>query len=142
MRTLALDVGTKTIGVAVSDEHGITANGITTIRRKNIKSDLNLLGKFVDQYNPSELLVGIPYNIDRSVSNRGKEILRFALSLKKRFSIPVKFWDESFSTTEAERALIEADMSRKKRKKVIDKMAAVLILQGYLENKRDTKQEG
>ncbi|TFG77622.1 MAG: Holliday junction resolvase RuvX [Thermodesulfobacteriales bacterium] len=136
MRTLALDVGTKTIGIAVSDELGITANGITTIRRKSLKDDLNELDILVKEYKPGEILVGVPYQMDGSVSKRGEQILKFADKIKSTFALPVVFWDESYSTVHAEEKLIEANMSRKKRKKVIDKVAAVFILQEYLESKR------
>ena len=136
MRTLALDVGTKTIGVAVSDELGITANGVTTIQRKDIQQDLGELSLLIKEYEPGEILVGVPYNMEGGVSKRGDQILRFADKIKSAFSLPVVFWDESYSTVNAEEKLIEANMSRKKRKKVIDKMAAVFILQEYLESKR------
>ena len=141
MRTLALDVGTKTIGVAVSDELGITANGVTTIRRKDIEYDMVELSKIIDRYSPSELLVGVPYRSDGTVSKRGEAILEFSGKLKERFGLPVKYWDESFSTSNAERFLIDADLSRKKRKKVIDKMAAVYILAEYLESRRNLTEE-
>jgi putative Holliday junction resolvase len=137
MRILALDVGTKTIGVAVSDELGIAAHGVTTIKRTELKHDIEAIGKVIDQYNPSEILVGVPYNLDGTVGKRGQDILEFAEKIKKTFSLPVEFWDESFSTVDAEKILLEADLSRKKRKKVIDKMAAVFILEGYLEKKRN-----
>lgn len=137
MRILSLDVGTKTIGVAVSDELGITANGITTIKRSDIKSDLKNLKDIIDRYSPAEIVIGVPYNIDGSVGNRGKDILTFSDTVKKEFSIPVVYWDESFSTVNAEEKMLEADLSRKKRKKVIDKMAAVIILQEYLACKQD-----
>ena len=136
MRILALDVGTKTIGVAVSDELGIAAHGVTTIKRTDLKRDLETLHKIIDQYKPSEILVGVPYNYAGTVSKRGEGILKFAEKIKATFSIPVEYWDESFSTVEAEKLLLEADLSRKKRKKVIDKMAAVFILQDYLVKKR------
>jgi putative Holliday junction resolvase len=136
MRILALDVGTKTIGVAVSDELGIAAHGVTTIKRKDLNHDLEALRKIIDEYNPSEILVGVPYSYDGTVSKRGEGILKFAEKIKNAFSPPVEFWDESFSTVEAERMLLEADLSRKKRKKVIDKMAAVFILESYLDKKR------
>lgn len=139
MRILALDVGTKTIGVAVSDELGITANGVTTIKRKDIEYDTAELGRIIGRYSPSGLLVGIPYRSDGSVGKRGEEIMRFADKLKKAFGIPVTYWDESYSTADAEKLLISADVSRKKRKKVIDKMAAVYILAEYLESKRPVK---
>jgi len=136
MRTLALDVGTKTIGVAVSDELGITANGITTIQRKGLKYDLSELRTLIDEYKPGEIVVGVPYQMDGSVSERGDQILKFSKKVGEAFSLPIIHWDESFSTVNAEKKLIQADLSRKKRKKVIDKMAAVFILQEYLESKR------
>jgi putative Holliday junction resolvase len=136
LRTLALDVGTKTIGVAVSDELGITANGITTIKRAGLKDDLNELDILVKEYNPGEIVVGVPYQMDGSVGERGQQILNFAEKIREAFSLPLQFWDESFSTVHAEEKLIEGNMSRKKRKKVIDKIAAVFILQEYLESKR------
>ena len=139
MRTLALDVGTKTIGVAVSDEQGTIANGVTTIKRKELKSDLRLIGEFIEKYHPSEILVGIPYNTDGVLSERGKKILKFSNILERAFFLPVRLWDESFSTADAEEVLLAADVSRRKRKKVVDKMAAVLILQSYLETKRIKK---
>lgn len=138
MVLLALDVGTKTIGVAVSDELGIVASGVTTIRRTNLKADLDQLKGVIEDYNPEKVVVGIPYNIDGTVSKTGEMILDFAKALEKKFSIDIEYWDESFSTSNAEEKLIEADLSRKKRKKVIDKMAAVIILQEYLES-RNTK---
>lgn len=137
MRTLALDVGTKTIGVAVSDEHGITANGITTIKRTTMKNDLDALSGIIEEYKPSEILVGIPYNIDGAISQRGKGILKFAEILKRTFSLHIELWDESYSTADAEKVLLEANLSRRKRKRVIDKMAAVFILREYLEQKRN-----
>jgi putative Holliday junction resolvase len=140
MRTLALDVGTKTIGVAVSDELGITANGVATIMRKDIAYDKAELGKIIAKYAPSELLVGVPYRSDGSVGKRGEEICKFAEDLKVEFGLPVKYRDESFSTSNAERFLIDADVGRKKRKKVIDKMAAVYILAEYLESKRPVRE--
>ena len=132
MVILGLDVGTKTIGVAVSDELAIIASGLKVIQRKNKKTDINELKIIIDEYKPGKIVVGIPYNIDGSLSSTGKKIMEFAEVLKKNFKIDLEFWDESFSTVNAERALIEADLSRKKRKKVIDKMAAVVILQEYL----------
>ncbi len=137
MRTLALDIGTKTIGVAVSDEGGIVANGVTTIKRKDLKRDLDLIGDVIREYHPNEILVGMPYNMNGAISERGKNILIFVNALKRTFLLPVQIWDESYSTADADEVLLEADLSRKKRKKVIDKMAAVFILQDYLEQKRN-----
>jgi len=123
----------------VSDEFGITANGVATIRRKDIEYDKAELGRIIERYAPSELLVGIPYRSDGSVGKRGEDIMGFAEMLKKTFDLPVVYWDESFSTSNAERFLIDADVGRKRRKKVIDKMAAVYILAEYLESKRPVK---
>lgn len=135
MRILALDVGTKTIGVAVSDELGITANGVTTIIRKNLSYDTDELKKLVSSLKPCEIVVGVPYDMKGEVSVRGEEILKFAAKLKQALNIPIKYWDESFSTVNAEKRLIGANVSRKKRKKVIDKMAAVFILEEYLRSR-------
>jgi len=135
MRILALDVGTKTIGVAVSDELRIAAHGVTTIKRTELKRDLDAIGRLINHYNPSEVLIGVPYNSDGTVSKRGEGILEFAEKIKEKFSLPLAFWDESFSTVSAENILLEADLSRKKRKRVIDKMAAVIILQDFLRSR-------
>ncbi|MGH7806754.1 MAG: Holliday junction resolvase RuvX [Thermodesulfobacteriota bacterium] len=140
MRILALDLGTKTIGVAVSDELEIAAHGVTTIKRKDFKRDLEALGKIIDEYMPAQIVVGVPYKSDGTVGRRGSDIFKFAEDLKKTFSLPVEFWDESFSTVNAEKILLEADLSRGKRKKIIDKMAAVFILEEYLESKRQISQ--
>ena len=131
-RIISLDIGTKTIGVAVSDELGITANGVCTIRRENEKKDLAQLRDIVKQYSPREILVGIPYNQDGSLGSRAKGIRRFSERIRDSLGLPVKYWDESFSTKTAEQTLIEAGVGRKKRKTVIDKMAATVILQEYL----------
>lgn len=139
MRILALDVGTKTIGVAVSDELQIAAHGVTTVKRTDLRHDLDALRKIKDEYRPSRILVGVPYLLDGTVNKRGEDILKFAEKIKSVFAIPVELWDESYSTVRAEEVLLEADLSRKKRKKVIDKIAAVFILEGYLENKRRDK---
>ena len=137
MRILALDVGTKTIGVAVSDELQVSSNGVKTISRKALSNDLDEVGVVIDEYKPVEIVVGLPYREDGTLSKRGKEIEEFSKKIGIRFKIPVVYFDESFSTVFAEKALIEADLSRKKRKKVIDKIAAAVILQGYLDSKSE-----
>ena len=131
-RTISLDIGTKTIGVAVSDELGITANGVCTIHRENEKKDLSQLRDVIGRYSPREILVGIPYNQDGSLGNRAKGIKKFSERIRDSLGLSVKYWDESFSTKTAEETLIEAGMGRKKRKTVIDKMAATVILEEYL----------
>ena len=131
-RTISLDIGTKTIGVAVSDELGITANGVCTIRRENEKKDLAQLRDIIEQYSPREILVGMPYNQDGSLGSRAKDIKKFSERIRDSLGLPMKYWDESFSTKTAEQTLIEAGIGRRKRKTVIDKMAATVILEEYL----------
>ena len=133
MRILGLDVGTKTIGVAVSDEMGWTGQGIGTIRRTNIRADLSELGEYLQQYAVEKIVVGVPRNMNGSIGRAAEQVYFFIEQLREKFPIPIDTWDERLSTVAAERVLLEADMSWGKRKKVIDKVAAALILQGYLD---------
>ena len=135
MRIMGLDVGSKTIGVAVSDDMGWTAQGVTTVIRKNMDKDLEELKKLMDQYNPLEIVVGLPKNMDGAIGKQAEEVLALVETMKKSLNIPIIAWDERLSTVAANRFLLEADLSRKKRKKVINKMAAVFILQGYLDSR-------
>jgi len=134
MRSLGLDVGTKTIGVAVSDELGITVHGVTTIKRAGVRRDMAELRKIIEELKPDRIVLGVPYLSSGALNNRGERIVDFGERVESEFGIPVVHWDESFSTVEAERFLIEADVSRKKRRKVVDKMAALVILREYLES--------
>lgn len=134
MRILGLDIGSKTIGIAVSDEMGWTGQGIGTIRRTNIRADLAELDNYLQKYAVEKIVVGIPRNMNGSIGTAAEQVCAFIERLKERFAIPVETWDERLSTVAAERILLEADMSRSKRKKVIDKIAAAIILQGYLDN--------
>ncbi len=140
MRMMGLDVGDATIGVAVSDELGMIANGITTIRRTKLESDLEGLKNIITEKNIKRIVVGLPKNMNNTIGPRGQISIDFAELLKERFSeLEVVMWDERLTTSAAQRTLLEADVSRKKRKNVIDKLAAVLILQNYLDlqsNKR------
>jgi len=138
MRILGLDVGTKTVGVALSDEMGWTAQGIETIR---INEERNKFGfervqELVKQYNVDTIVVGLPKNMNGTIGPRGEACQQYAEQLRELLGIEVIMWDERLSTMAAERFLISADVSRKKRKQVIDKMAAVVILQGYLDSKQ------
>ena len=135
MRIMGLDMGSKTIGVAVSDDMGWTAQGVTTVIRKNMDKDLEELKKLMDQYNPLEIVVGLPKNMDGAIGKQAEEVLALVETMKKSLNIPIIAWDERLSTVAANRFLLEADLSRKKRKKVINKMAAVFILQGYLDSR-------
>jgi putative Holliday junction resolvase len=138
MRILGLDVGTKTLGVAVSDELGWTAQGLETIRidEENGEYGFDRLRQLIEKYAVEEIVIGFPKNMNGTIGPRGEATKRFAEQVKQTFSLPVVLWDERLSTMAAERMLIAADVSRKKRKKVIDKMAAVMILQSYLDNKQ------
>lgn len=135
MRILGLDVGTKTIGMAISDELGWTAQGLDTIRRNehHKDEDFKQLQRIVNEYDVQKVIVGLPRNMNGTIGERGEACKQFAEELKTWINCPIEMWDERLSTVAAERLLITADVSRKKRKKVIDKMAAVVILQGYLD---------
>lgn len=134
-RIMGLDLGDKTIGVAVSDEMGWTAQGVETIKRQSREKDLARLDELIASYQVGEIVVGLPKNMNGTIGPRGEICQAFARMLEERMALPVHLWDERLTTMAAERMLISADVSRQKRKKVIDKMAAVLILQGYLDAK-------
>ncbi|MEN1934891.1 Holliday junction resolvase RuvX [Paenibacillus sp. 102] len=137
MRILGLDVGTKTVGVAISDEMGWTAQGLETIRINEERGNFGFdrISELVKQYNVDKIIVGLPKNMNGTIGPRGEACQQFAQSLREMLQLEVMMWDERLSTMAAERLLISADVSRKKRKQVIDKMAAVVILQGYLDSK-------
>ncbi len=139
MKILGLDVGSKTIGVAVRDELGIIAQGVTTLKRKGVNHDITQLLKVIEEQRAEKVVVGLPKNMNGSLGQSAKMVLTLLEELEKSVDIPVITWDERLSTVAAERALLEADMSRKKRKKVIDKVAALIILQGYLDNQKRMK---
>ncbi|CAG9612659.1 Holliday junction resolvase RuvX [Bacillus sp. AFS018417] len=137
MRILGLDVGTKTVGVAISDEMGWTAQGLETIKINEERGEFgfNRISELVKQYNVDKIVVGLPKNMNGTIGPRGEACQQFAEKLGELVQLEVVLWDERLSTMAAERLLISADVSRKKRKQVIDKMAAVVILQGYLDSK-------
>lgn len=135
IRIMGLDVGDKTIGVAISDPLGFTAQGVTTIRRKGIKGDLSQLRTIIEQYDIKEVVVGLPKNMNNTIGPQGEKVLNFVDKFKKEFDLEVILQDERLTTVSAERMLIDADVSRKKRKDVIDKVAATYILGSYLEKK-------
>jgi len=133
---MGLDVGSQTIGVAISDELGIVAQPLKTIRRKSFQEDLDELTRIIRQFDVKKIVVGLPKNMDGSLGRQAEIIFRWIKSFQQKASIPpipIVTWDERLSTVGATKVLIEADLSRSKRKKVIDKVAAVLILQGYLD---------
>ena len=139
MRIMALDVGSRTIGIACSDALLMTSQGIETIRRTSLENDFNRLRELISEYEVHELVVGMPKNMNGTKGDRAEKTEEFVEKMKAVIDLPVTFWDERLSTVMAERQLIAADVSRKKRKGVIDKMAAVVILQGYLDRLQFSK---
>ncbi|HHW73460.1 MAG TPA: Holliday junction resolvase RuvX [Firmicutes bacterium] len=136
MRILGLDVGEKTIGVAMSDPLGWTAQALQVIRRSTLEEDFAALKELVEQYKVEKFVVGLPRRTDGSYGPEVEKIYSFASELKRYFQLPVEYWDERFSTAAAQRILLQGDVSRAKRRKVIDKVAAAVILQAYLDRKR------
>ncbi|NLK93753.1 MAG: Holliday junction resolvase RuvX [Clostridiales bacterium] len=139
MRILGLDLGQRTIGVAISDPLGYTAQGITTIRRKNKNNDIIELKKICDEYKVTKIIIGLPKNMDNSIGFAGEKILEFSEIIKNELQIEIEMWDERLTTVAAHRAMLEADLSRAKRKKIVDKIAATYILQGYLDRLSNIK---
>jgi putative pre-16S rRNA nuclease len=134
-RILGLDVGSKRIGLAVSDPLGITAQGLETIRRKNKRTDLEQLEKVIQKYEVQELVVGYPLRMSGAEGTQAEKMQRFAAELRQRFQLPVHLWDERLTSAQAHRILRETDMSIKRRSQVVDRMAAVLILQSWMDAK-------
>jgi putative Holliday junction resolvase len=133
MRIMGLDIGSHTIGIAISDELGMTAQGLKTIRRRSMGEDLQEMMVIIDEYKIEKIVVGLPKNMDGTLGKQAEIVFQWITDVKKKIHLPVVTWDERLSTVGASKILLEADLSRKKRKKVIDKLAAVLILQGYLD---------
>ncbi len=140
MRVLALDVGSKRIGVAISDPLGITAQGLPTIARSPDGREIEEIAAIVETYRCERVVVGLPRRTDGTCGPEATEVMDFVERLKERIDVPVIAWDERFTTVMAEKALLEADMSRKKRRRVIDKVSAVLILQSYLDSQKPGDQ--
>jgi putative holliday junction resolvase len=136
MRILGLDVGTKRIGLAMSDELLLTAQGSLTIYRKSPEADIEEIKRIVKENAVQEVIVGLPLNMNGTQGPKAREAVDFAEKISKAVDVPVKTWDERLTTVQAERALLEADVSRAKRKKVIDKLAAQVILQSYLDRRK------
>jgi putative Holliday junction resolvase len=133
MRAMGLDVGTKTIGVALSDELGLTAQALKTIRRGSMRADLAELVRIAEDYQVEQVIVGLPINMSGSEGPRAQATRVFGTAVERALGRHVLYWDERLSTVEAERLLIEADVRRKKRREVVDQVAASLILQGWLD---------
>jgi putative Holliday junction resolvase len=134
MRVIGLDVGDKNMGVAISDAMGLTAQGIKTVSRKDC---IEALKKIIEEYEVGSIVVGIPKMLDGTMGIQGEKVMKFIKEeLKVAIPLPVILWDERLSTVSAERVLLEADLSRKKRKRLRDRVSAAVILQNYLDSRR------
>lgn len=135
-RVLGLDVGARRIGIAVSDPLGITAQGLETLQRQNKRKDFAALEKLIREYAVRQIVVGLPLRMSGAEGTQSDKMMLFADDLRKRFRLPVHLWDERLTSAEANRLLRETEMSINKRAKAVDRMAAVLILQGWMEMRR------
>lgn len=136
MRKMSLDVGTRTIGIAISDLMGMIANGVETIRRTSEEKDYERIAQLIKEHEVDTLVVGYPKNMNGTIGERAQACEAMAHKLEDMFpEVKVVLWDERLSTVAAEKVLVDADMRRNKRKKIIDMMAAVVILQNYLDSK-------
>ena len=135
MRVLGIDLGERTLGLALSDPGRILASALRTIRRTSESKDLEELARVIEEHEVTEIVVGHPLNMNGSRGPQAMKAEAFAELLRERFRLPVQLWDERLSTVAAERTLLEADLSRKKRKKVIDHVAAAFFLQGFLDSR-------
>ena len=136
MRIMGLDFGSRTVGVAISDPLGITAQGIEIIRREResmLRHTLSRLEELIVEYQVEEIVLGFPKNMNDTVGERAQKSLEFKDKLERRTGLPVTMWDERLTTVAADRAMIEAGIRRENRKEYVDKLAAVFILQGYLD---------
>lgn len=137
MRVMGLDYGSKTMGVAISDPLGITAQGIETIHRKEenkLRQTLARVEALVKEYEVEEIVLGFPKHMNNTIGDRAEKSLELKAMLERRTGLPVTMWDERLTTVEAERTLMESNVRRENRKKYVDKIAAVIILQGYLDS--------
>jgi len=135
-RVLGLDVGARRIGISITDPLGITAQGLETLHRKNKKHDLAVLYRLIRDHGVQEIVVGLPLRLNGAAGAQAEKIHAFAEDLRKHFKLPVHLWDERLSSAEANRLLRETDLSIEKRGKAVDRMAAILILQGWMDSHR------
>lgn len=141
MRVMGLDIGDKRIGIAVSDEMGLTCQPIATLTRQGLQNDLQSLREHIDARQISQIVAGLPRNMNGTYGPQAEKVKEFANALREISKVPVTFWDERLTTLEANRTLIAGNVSRQKRKNVVDKIAAVLILQGYLDHARNIQKK-
>ena len=138
MRVMGLDYGSKTIGVAISDPLGLTAQGIEIIRREEenkLRKSLRRIEELIKEYQVEEIVLGFPKNMNNTIGERAEKSLQLKETLERRCKLPVIMWDERLTTVEANRTLMESKVRRENRSKYVDMIAAVLILQGYLDSK-------
>lgn len=143
MRILGLDYGSKTMGVAVSDPLGLTAQGLEIIRRdkeNHLRQTLSRMESIIEEYNIEEIVLGFPKRLDNSVGDRAEKTLELKETLERRTGLPVILWDERLTTVSAHQAMDEAGIRKDKQKEHVDRIAAVLILQGYLDSRGNTPQ--
>ena len=136
MRFLGLDIGSKRIGLALSDELGITAQGLPTLNRTTPGNDIRKLLEIVSQHKVEKIVIGLPKNMNGTLGKSAEQVLTFIQEMKVKTAIPVDVWDERLSTIAVTRTLVSANVSRRRRKEVVDKLAAVYILQGFLDSQR------
>jgi len=144
MRLMGLDYGSKTVGVAVSDPLGLTAQGVETVWRKQenkLRQTMARIEELIAQYQVEEIVLGLPKNMNNTLGDRAEKSLELKETLERRTGLPVVMWDERLTTAEAERTLMETGVRRENRKQFLDQMAAVLILQGYLDRMNMNKDE-
>ncbi|CCX58854.1 Holliday junction resolvase RuvX [Blautia hydrogenotrophica] len=143
MRILGLDFGSKTVGVAVSDPLGLTAQGVEIIRRKSenkLRQTLARIEALIQEYEVETLVLGLPKNMNNTMGDRAQKSLEFRDMLVRRTGLPVVMWDERLTTVEANRTLMESGVRRENRKDYVDELAAIFILQGYLDAQRIRKE--
>ncbi|MCI6667885.1 Holliday junction resolvase RuvX [Romboutsia timonensis] len=136
-RIMGLDVGDKTIGVAVSDLMGLTAQGVKTIKRVGKEKDIEALKEIIKERQVNKIVSGLPKNMNGTLGPQGEKVIKFCELLEEETGIKIEYWDERLSTVAAERTLIQGNVRRENRKGVIDMVAAVIILQGYLDRQRN-----
>ena len=136
MKIMGIDFGAKRMGIAISDELFITAQGADTIYRKDLKQDLAAISALIKDNNVIELIVGLPISMNGTHSQKTREVLEFVEMLKKAVTVPVNTWDERLTTVQADRSMMEGGMNSFKRRQLADKIAAQLILQCYLDSRK------
>lgn len=143
-RIMGLDFGSKTVGIAVSDGLGLTAQGVEIIRRESenkLRRTLARIQELIEEYSVTKIVLGFPKNMNNTVGDRGEKSLAFRETLEKRTGLPVEMWDERMTTVSANRTLMEAKVRREKRKDYVDQIAAVYILQGYLDRNQNKEEK-